>query len=425
MDTTLRVAVIGAGPSGLTAAHTLAALGYTDVTVFESEDRVGGKVKSVTHEGRTFELGAYVVTEAYETVLSLVEENNLELREAPPRYVVDMETGRTRDFGDFLADRYGTLTSLVSIARFLWLTRKHRDLYEPGLVGADPSLRPTFSDYIRGRGIDPVAHLFRPVFCSLGYGYFEEIPALYVLKFLDRSKIIIVLKSALGVEQSWPRVFTTGFQSLWEAVAARLDVRLSSRVSSVKREGSEVKITVNDKEEHTFDRVIVACQLSTAKWFLDTSDEEKDLFDRVRNLRYYATLFYADGLSPMKTVYIEQHQVPETIGRTLLISNPYPDGDLYLAYHFGADKDSGQQITANLKEDVERLGGTFKGVYEQRNWSYFPHVQPADLEAGFFERIDALQGQRNTLYVGGTLNFETVEDSAAHARAMVLKHYGR
>ena len=142
-----------------------------------------------------------------------------QLREAPPRYVVDIESGRTRDFGDFLSDSYGTLTSLVSIARFLWLTVKHRDLYEPGLVGADPSLRPRFSDYIRGRGIDPVAHLFRPVFCSLGYGYFEEIPALYVLKFLDRSKIIIVLKSALGIEQSWPRVFTTGFQSLWQAVA--------------------------------------------------------------------------------------------------------------------------------------------------------------------------------------------------------------
>ena len=42
----LRIAVVGAGPSGLTAADTLQQLGYQNVTVFEKNDRVGGKVYS-------------------------------------------------------------------------------------------------------------------------------------------------------------------------------------------------------------------------------------------------------------------------------------------------------------------------------------------------------------------------------------------
>ena len=40
------VAVIGAGISGLTAAYNLKKLGYT-VTIFEANDRVGGKIQSV------------------------------------------------------------------------------------------------------------------------------------------------------------------------------------------------------------------------------------------------------------------------------------------------------------------------------------------------------------------------------------------
>ena len=57
-DTSKKIAVIGAGVSGLTAAYTLQKLGYNNVKVFESENRPGGKVHSYEHEGRFHELGA-------------------------------------------------------------------------------------------------------------------------------------------------------------------------------------------------------------------------------------------------------------------------------------------------------------------------------------------------------------------------------
>jgi monoamine oxidase len=38
-----RIAVIGAGASGLTAAHTLRKKGYSNITVYEKDNRVGGK----------------------------------------------------------------------------------------------------------------------------------------------------------------------------------------------------------------------------------------------------------------------------------------------------------------------------------------------------------------------------------------------
>lgn len=51
-----RIAVVGAGPGGLTAAMLLSARGY-EVKLFEKEDRVGGRSAAITHGGFTFDTG--------------------------------------------------------------------------------------------------------------------------------------------------------------------------------------------------------------------------------------------------------------------------------------------------------------------------------------------------------------------------------
>ncbi len=45
-DKNLKIAIIGAGASGLTAAHRLKKTGYKNVTVFERESKAGGKIFS-------------------------------------------------------------------------------------------------------------------------------------------------------------------------------------------------------------------------------------------------------------------------------------------------------------------------------------------------------------------------------------------
>ena len=72
-----------------------------------------------------------------------------------------------------------------------------------------------------------------------------------------------------------------------------------------------------------------------------------------------------------------------------------------------------------LSRDVAALGGKvtrFKSAYE---WSYFPHVKAKALSEGFYEKLKALQGKRATYYVGGLMNFETVESTASFAKYLV------
>src|SRR4051812_39757959 len=52
------IAVLGAGPAGLTAAHLLGSRGRRGV-VFEADTQVGGIAKTVEHEGFRFDLGGH------------------------------------------------------------------------------------------------------------------------------------------------------------------------------------------------------------------------------------------------------------------------------------------------------------------------------------------------------------------------------
>ena len=69
-----QVVVVGGGASGLSMAHALRELGHANVVVLEQSPGVGGKCCTLHYEGRTYELGAAIVTPAYRRVRRLMRE---------------------------------------------------------------------------------------------------------------------------------------------------------------------------------------------------------------------------------------------------------------------------------------------------------------------------------------------------------------
>lgn len=53
-----RIAIVGGGLSGLFIAYDLQRKGYKNVTVFEKEERLGGKLNTIWYKGKSYELGA-------------------------------------------------------------------------------------------------------------------------------------------------------------------------------------------------------------------------------------------------------------------------------------------------------------------------------------------------------------------------------
>ena len=67
----MRVAVVGAGISGLVAAYTLAK-GGVEVVLYEKEDYLGGHAKTVTVDGVDLDLGFMVFNRVSATTLLLI-----------------------------------------------------------------------------------------------------------------------------------------------------------------------------------------------------------------------------------------------------------------------------------------------------------------------------------------------------------------
>ncbi|XP_010134629.1 PREDICTED: spermine oxidase isoform X2 [Buceros rhinoceros silvestris] len=73
-----RIVIIGAGLAGLSAAKALLESGFTDVTVLEATDRIGGRVQSVKLGHATLELGATWIHGSHgNPVYHLAEDNGL------------------------------------------------------------------------------------------------------------------------------------------------------------------------------------------------------------------------------------------------------------------------------------------------------------------------------------------------------------
>ncbi|GAV64298.1 Amino_oxidase domain-containing protein [Cephalotus follicularis] len=87
-----RVAVVGAGVSGLAAAYKLKSQGL-NVTVFEAEGRAGGKLRSISHEGLIWDEGANTMTGSEMEVRNLLDDLGIRQKQQFPishknRYVV-------------------------------------------------------------------------------------------------------------------------------------------------------------------------------------------------------------------------------------------------------------------------------------------------------------------------------------------------
>jgi protoporphyrinogen/coproporphyrinogen III oxidase len=416
----LRIAVVGAGPSGLTAAYELQKRGYQNVTVFEREDHVGGKVNTLTLGDLSVELGAVFASPDYTLTLELADEYNIPYAAFDtPRFIYDRGVKRT--FEGFLLAHYTPAQIYAAIQAYAVVLQTFPQIFEDGMANLPDDLKLDFDDFAVKYHIEPVAELAKSLIVGFGYGYYDNVPAIYELKILN----MLVKLGPAGLESPPYFKFPTGYQSLWKAVAEDLDVRLNSNVTSIKRptgtSTGPIKVTVNTFFTYDFDAVIVSAPLSAVPNFVTLTQAEKDLFRKVETTRYFITLFLAPGATQGEAVFIQDTAVSSKINHAAVWANPGGGVPVFQAYQIADKYIPKFALDAILAYDILTMAhGVFAGPILRKEWpDYFPRVNSAALTAGFYDQVEALQGNKGLYYVGGTLSFETVETAARYAKSLV------
>jgi hypothetical protein len=440
----LRIAVVGAGPSGLTAADTLNSLGYQNVTVFEKNNRVGGKVYSVPSPAGGFvELGAVFASADYTTTLSYANKYNIPYGALGGSQSIVDSNGQALSAQAFLQSHYSTLEILAAVAAYTPLTAEMDTvLNEDGFNPVPPLASNSdyylpFVEFAAKRGLTPITEMVRAVMVGFGYGYYETTPAIYYLKLLGW---LVKLNASVTqpLTQATYYTFPGGYQSLWTALANDLvsrgtSVQLSSAVTNIVRpspSGANVQITINGTDAYDFDEVIVSASLNQVGRFMSLTDSESTLFSRVQTERYVVTLFGATGLQTNNVDFFYGNSNPGGINHVVAWGNPGA-GLPFIGYQIADSSLSTAGVTSVLAGDVVSMGGQVaptssdpnSWVLLQQEWDYFPHVSTTALQSGFYSQMSALQGQNHTFYVGGTLSFEDVERSARFAKSLVQTHF--
>jgi hypothetical protein len=230
---TPRIVIIGAGPAGLSAARSLRDQGFHQVIIFEQNKTAGGKAKSIVVEGRVYEMGAVCGAANSRNIVEV-------MREVGARKGNWISSKGTHNFFNMKKEPIPLFNSFEipvlmyqSLAKYYLLTRKHSKIFRPGFKDVDKELCKPFHAFCLENGLHLVEKAFSIVCSPFGYGYFEEVPAAYYMKYLSWPTICSIASwlpgSLFGVDG--------GVGTMWQNMAKQFDVRYEENITGIFRQG--------------------------------------------------------------------------------------------------------------------------------------------------------------------------------------------
>lgn len=418
--------VIGGGMSGLSAARELIRAGK-QVTVLEKEDRVGGKCCTARVQSELgpldAELGAGIIGPyTCPRTIKLAKELDAPIEWWTP----------AMEYADFVSGEISRPDDPTPGGTIRYLKQSFRNRHladrEAGLAGTDRSLSTPFAKWAVDNNIEEMIARFAGPTSSFGYGYPDEVPAAYYLKYLDL-RTMLKHRVPAGMwnkyRPEWapigegPRYkrFTYGYGDLAERLGRSLSsVRTGIDVKSVVRDG-KVRVTFEqDGSTETIEAetLVLACHLDLPSLgFLDATPIERELLSKVQWVPYSAAVCrVSEPVDGMRAAIVQKGEVapPENGDPVLAIGAPgEQSGEICGVYTLARP---GSPPTAPLEERLAKaaaFGVEVEEVLESRDWRYFPHVGEEAFHDGFHDEMEWLQGENRTYYVGGLLSFETVE----------------
>jgi hypothetical protein len=176
-----------------------------------------------------------------------------------------------------------------------------------------------------------------------------------------------------------------------------------------------------------FDSLIVSSTYGSRALttFLQLSPDEAFLFDKVVVNPFVVTTYAVEAMQvPHRIIFV--CPAPK-FGLPCAMTQQFED-IAYWQFYSRADRDYKPEVSDLLravKHTIARLGGRIveNDAHTSTLWDYFPHVDADAIADGFYDRLEAMQGERGTYYCGGLLAFELVEQVVRYSRHLVDSHF--
>ena len=450
-DLNERICIIGGGPAGLSAAMYLEQKGYKNYTVMEKNDHVGGKCNSPYYKGRRYEMGAIMGVPSYYAVKDVEDfcgithdgpqlNRNYKSKEGeiiepfePKKNITKIPRllkmkKQIKKFGELLETKYKGYD--VNGHRGVSEGRYDGYAVTPGrekVEGVNPNLKDLalpFKKFCELNGVELVQDIWIGPFTAFGYGYFDEIPAAYVVKYLDFQTTMNFVKVNL-----W--TWKNGTQYIWEQLNEHLanQARLNCNITKVERHDNKVYVTVNGEVEE-YDSIIVTSPLQFLPDYFDVTEQEKALFSKIDYERYDVLAVETKPEDhPEISYYVFDNMDPKRYGHLMVYYRRWKDTKdqvittYALRNHTGDPEIPYDKCKRRVLRDLQIMKNPALNVVNENSWYYFPHVDSKTYASGWYEKVEAMQGSNNTYYAGEVMSFGDMDETAEYSRELVERFF--
>lgn len=419
----MRVAVVGAGISGLTAAWRLQQRGV-DVTVLEASEHVGGRMRTLEREGLQVDLGVHLLVEHYDRTRALAAEVGLAhdwfAFDAPAGGVLrdhQLTSFNPRSAFDVLRYKGVSFESRLRIFSYLlsvhgW--RGEREFYdlshgahEHDEVNCDAWCREHLGDEVTDYLVDPFIRTF----------FFHS------AREMSLSVFDALASKLVSTGGFTPSGFRGHMAALPSALADRLPVRTGVQVTGVCAMPRGVRLLIGDQHEDV-DAVVLAVPGPVARELLqEPTTAQREV---LQASRYSSTMLCAAAVRETVAAefegiwvpYVESWLLGGCANETCKGSN---DGE-WTVFSFGLHQEaaqllwtrSDQEIQAIVAHEWARLFPRYRDELHPLWVQRWRHALPVH-EPGSLARIRRFwehgQGEGGVWLCGDWLNHPWVEGS--------------
>lgn len=408
----MKIAVVGAGVSGLGAAWALR--DAHEVVLFEAQERLGGhaNTSTIAYDGARIDVdtGFIVYNDLnYPNLIGLFAALDVETRASDMSFAVSDPQGfewSSNGLPGLFAWKRNIanpafLRMLADVIRFS--TNARRDL-ESRAIGAE-----TLESYIRrlNLGRDFLDQYLLPMGAAIWSTPESEMlryPALSFLRFFDNHRLLHAARPQWRTVVGGSRTYV---DTLRGVLGAR--IRSGDAVADVKREPNGVLVTTRSGHAERFDQVILACHSNESLALLgDADDAERSALSSVRYAPNTAYLHRDVALMPRRKAAWGAWNYLRRGGEAGRVCVSYWMNALQ---HIDATRPLFVTLNPATPPDPALTFGAF--TYDH------PQFDTAALDAQ--RDIQAMQGARNTWFAGAWLGYGFHEDGLASGLAAALR----